>query len=94
MSVKLAIARKVDSAQLFPHMPTFVCLFNQSKLSYETAAMLLVYSVAHHMTQVAVGCGIFVIWHLSDSSDRQLCVCLICQIVSQDISLKLEIMLY
>ena len=54
-SVKLAIAGKVDSAQLSPHMPTFVSLLNQSELSVRTAALLLVYSAAHHMPQVVAG---------------------------------------
>lgn len=50
-SVKLAIAAKVDANQLAGHMPTFVALLNQTELNVRTAALLLVYSAAHHMPQ-------------------------------------------
>ena len=53
-SVKLAIAGKVDPLQLAPHMSAFVSLLNQTELTVRTAALLLVYSAAHHMPQVVV----------------------------------------
>ncbi|KAL7566739.1 hypothetical protein ACA910_017789 [Epithemia clementina (nom. ined.)] len=54
-SVKLAIAGKVDPATLSPHMPTFVALLKQTELNVRTAALLLVYSAAHHMPQIVAG---------------------------------------
>lgn len=54
-SVKLAVAGKVDAAQLCPYMPSFVSLLNQTELTVRTAALLLVYSAAHHMPQVVAG---------------------------------------
>ena len=48
-SVKLAIANKVDSAQLASHMPAFVQLLKQTELGVRTAALLMVYAAAKSM---------------------------------------------
>jgi cullin-associated NEDD8-dissociated protein 1 len=54
-SIKLAIAGKVDPAQLAPFMPSFLKLLQKEELSVRNAALLMVYSAAHHMPQVVAG---------------------------------------
>lgn len=54
-SVKLAVAGKVDPSCLSASMPTFVLLLDQEELNVRTAALLMVYSAAHHMPQVISG---------------------------------------
>lgn len=51
-SIKLAVAGKVDSAQLSAYMPTFVKLLQVRELHCRNAALLMVYSALHHMPQV------------------------------------------
>ena len=51
-SIKLAIAGKVEPSQLAGSMPTFVALLKQEETSVRNAALLMVYSAAHHMPQV------------------------------------------
>ena len=54
-SIKLAIAGKVDPQILSGSFPTFLKLLKQEVLSVRTAALLMVYSAAHHMPQTLSG---------------------------------------
>lgn len=51
-SIKLAVASKVDPIQLAIYMPTFVKLLEIKEIHCRTAALLMVYSTAHHMPLV------------------------------------------
>lgn len=54
-SLKLAIAGKVDPAELSNYMPGFLKLLQQEELSVRNAALLMTYSAVHHMPQVVAG---------------------------------------
>lgn len=53
-SIKLAVAGKVDSAELSAFMPTFIQLLKVRELHCRNAALLMVYSTLHHMPQVVL----------------------------------------
>jgi cullin-associated NEDD8-dissociated protein 1 len=53
-SIKLAIAGKVDATQLSNYMSSFLELLEQEELSVRNAALLMVYSVTHHMPLVVM----------------------------------------
>lgn len=54
-SIKLAIAGKVDPAQLATYIASFLPLLQQEELSVRIAALLMVYSAVHHMPQILSG---------------------------------------
>lgn len=54
-AVKLAIAGKVDQVALGKSMPTYVRLLRMEELTVRSAALLMVYSAAHHMPKVLLG---------------------------------------
>lgn len=54
-SIKLAIAGKVDSAELASHMPNFAKLLDVNELHVRNAALLMVFSAMHHMPHVLSG---------------------------------------
>jgi cullin-associated NEDD8-dissociated protein 1 len=54
-SVKLSIASKVDAAELAKYMPVFIEMLQCEELHVLNAALLMVYSVVHHMPQAISG---------------------------------------
>jgi cullin-associated NEDD8-dissociated protein 1 len=54
-SIKLAVASKVDSAELSIYMPSYLKLLQVQELHCRNAALLMVYSALHHMPHVVSG---------------------------------------